>query len=273
MSTTQDIFKIAILSPDDKTYEILNNEESILGYEFARSYTQTQGAAFAFSHFNIDYQRLTAQFWLMDGHPQWTTVRNLYLKKTSGMVLLLDATVKNWKETANRLIMEFVTVNRYSTPILILTPNEKSNHLKLISKFMEDIVRWCGYDVEILNISSKDNAEAVLNDFMTKVKNWRAKTVTFQTMKLYFSFDCITRSSRSISAIIKHMRKIFISRYIRLVDDNYLSRIIIDAAKVQGFNATDTEIIYERVRREEPHEFLLPISVDEELKKPNVSKI
>ncbi len=273
MSQINDIFKVALLSPDVDSYKMINVEDSIFGYEFFRSYVDTQGAAFAFAHFNVDYQRLTAQFWALDPNPQWASVRNLYLKKTSGLILLINQNTKGWQDTINRLLIEFMAVNHYSVPILIISKDDKEK--KSLYKFKNNLVRWTGYEIPIIYLKSNDNTNQIMNQFMTNVKNWRANTVVFQTLKLYFSFDCILRSSRPIRDIIKHLRKIFISRYIRLVDDNYLQEIIIKAAIKSGFSKNETDIVHKRELRDQPFEFLL---LNEEnstlkLKKPNIRKL
>lgn len=253
-----------------ETYNLINKEDSIFGYEFSKSYTKTQGAAFGFSHFNLEVQRLTAQFWVLDGSKQWVSVRNLYLKKTSGMILLLDTTQKGWEESSNRFFIEFVAVNRFSVPILIVTNGQNQNSINQITKYKISIERWTGFRVPVINLNKKENSNEVLIEFMTKVKNWRAKTVVLQTLRLYFSFDVITKSKRSINSILKHLRKIYISRYIRFIDDNYLRSIIVDAAKKTGFEVINEEITYKRMMGEEPYDL---VEVDDEPRKPNITKM
>ncbi|MCE7734748.1 MAG: hypothetical protein GPJ54_07730 [Candidatus Heimdallarchaeota archaeon] len=270
MSDIHDIFKIAIFSPSMETYKLINQEDSIFGYEFSKSYTKTQGAAFGFSHFNLKDQRLTAQFWALDGSKQWVSVRNLYLKKTSGMILLLDSKQKGWEESANRFIVEFVAVNRFSVPILIVTNAQNQKLMNQITKYKKSIERWTGFGVPIINLNAKEKFDEVLIDFMTNVKNWRAKTVVIQTLRLYFSFDVITKSQRSVNSILNQLRQIYISRYIRFVDDNYLRSIIIDAAVKAGFEVTDTEITYKRKMGEDPYDL---VRVEDIPKKPKITKM
>lgn len=253
-----------------ENYSLINKEDSIFGYEFSKSYTKTQGAAFGFSHFNLEDQRLTAQFWVLDGSSQWVFVRNLYLKKTSGMILLLDTKQKGWEESANRFIVEFVAVNRFSVPILIVTDGQNQNSINQVTKYKKSVERWTGFRVPIINLDKKENSDEILIEFMTNVKNWRAKTVVIQTLKLYFSFDVITKSQRSVNSILNHLRQIYISRYIRFVDDNYLRAIIIFAAVKAGFEVTDTEITYRRKMGEDPYDL---VRVDETPKKPKITKM
>ncbi|MHA2249458.1 MAG: hypothetical protein ACXAD7_03800 [Candidatus Kariarchaeaceae archaeon] len=278
MSETRQIFKIAVLSHDENFYEELKEREEIFGIEFTKSYTQTKGAAFAYTHFSIEDQRLTGQFWMLDANPQWISVRSLYMRGASGIIVLIDPEKRGAIEQTQRLIREYVSINRFPIPIIVVGFSQKKTpSKKLIRNFAEDIERWSG--IPVPSLSSNDSKTLIQDDlkiFMRKVRDWRAKNVIFQTLKLYFSLDAIQNTERSINKIATQLRQIYTSRYYELIDDVNLTHIIREAAYFEGFsvNIENETVIYQKKLQEEPW---MPINQNDEsldsISKPKVEKI
>ncbi|MHA2503925.1 MAG: hypothetical protein ACXAE3_13780 [Candidatus Kariarchaeaceae archaeon] len=264
------IFKVAILSHDEYLFERLF---SVFGVDFEKAMTQTSGAAFSYSHFNYEGERLTAQFWLLDGSPQWASIRNLYLKGVSGIIMLYDPGVKHSREINKRLLKEFVTVNRFPVPVIVMDVSEK-NSLNKAQEFANDTARWTGYKIRAITRSDKDVVD-VMSQFMGQVKQWRARNVIFQTLRLYFSMDSITAERRSISTIIKQLRRIYTARYYDTMTDSDLFKIIQQATIMEGFDYDHDEksIVYrKRVLNHPWEEFESKIYPDDN-DKPKVEKM
>jgi hypothetical protein len=228
----------------------LRKDESIFGLEFIKSYTQTRGAAFAYSHFVVDDQRLTAQLWMLDSNPQWAMVRNLYLKGVSGIIILIDTSKKGAIEMIKRLLREFIGVNRFSVPIIVLNTAEgKNDHPRKSRQFASEIERWSGMVVAHMNHTDDSiKIENELKTFMADVRDWRANNVIFQALRLYFDLDAIQNETRSVTRIAKQLRQIYTSRYYNLIDDQKLLKIIKSAAIHQGFliDEKDKSVIYRK---------------------------
>lgn len=247
------IFKVAILTHDSGLYEKLR--QGIFGVDFDKSYTETRGAAFAYSHFTIDSQRVTAQFWCMDSTPQFAMVRHLYMKGSSGVIVLINPKKKRATELTNRLVREFISVNRYPAPMIVLSHKDGKSVSKSTIAYAKELERWSGFEVPHLDMDEQtEKTEASLNVFMNKVKDWRAKNVVFQTLKLYFDLDSITNKSRSIDRITNQLRQIYTNTYYKLIDDDDLKALVKQSAQNEGFSVNEgkSEIIYERTRKENP---------------------
>jgi hypothetical protein len=272
------IFKVTILSHDETMLDSLREDDSVFGLEFIKSYTQTRGAAFAYSHFVVDNQRLTAQFWMLDSNPQWAMVRNLYLKGVSGILVLIDTSKKGAVEMINRLLREFIGVNRFSVPIIVFNAAEnKNDHSRKSKQFASEIERWSGMAVPHLNHSDDSvKIENELKTFMADVRDWRAKTVIFQTLKVYFDLDAIQNKTRSVARIAKQLRRIYTSRYYNLIDDQKLLKIIQSAAIHQGFliDDNDNSVIYNKKLSTRVWEDSSDSDeIQNEIKKPTVKRI
>ena len=251
--TDRHFFKIAILTHDEILYE--NLKDGIFGIDFEKSYTQTRGAAFAFSHFTLGDQRVTAQFWCLDATPQFTMVRHLYLKGSSGIIILIDPGKKRATELTDRLLREFISVNRYPAPIIVLSHKDGKTNSQSSLAYAKELERWSGFEVPHLDMDEKsETTEIALNDFMERVKNWRAKNVVSQTLKLYFDLDSIGNSSRAIERITAQLRQIYTNTYYKLLDDNQLMSLVKQSAKEQGFTIIDksNEIKYSRILKQDP---------------------
>jgi GTPase SAR1 family protein len=247
------IFKVAILTHDPALYEKLR--EGIFGVDFDKSYTETRGAAFAYSHFTIGSQRVTAQFWCLDATPQFALVRHLYLKGSSGIIVVLDPKKKKATELTDRLLRELISVNRYPVPMIVLSHKDGSKVSKTSLQYAKELERWSGFEVPHLDMDEKtETTEQALNDFMNTVKDWRAKNVVFQTLKLYFDLDSIGNKSRSIDQIIRQLRQIYTNTYYKLIDDDSLKLLVKKAAENEGFgvDAKNTEVQYVRLQRDTP---------------------
>ena len=277
MSEPRHIVKIAILSHDQSLYTKIQDYD-IFGIEFNKSYTQTHGAAFAYSHFYMNNYRLTGQFWMLDANPQWLTVRNLYYKGVAGVLLIVDPREKGASEVINRLLREFISINRNTVPIVVLGFNEKHKQANKKSlNFAKQIERWSGTVIPHLNIqkeTSEIKDELII--FMNKVIDWQAKNVIYQTLKIYFSLDAIQNNTRSINKIIQQLRRIYTSRYYDLINDERITKIIYGVALSEGFsvNYNDANIIYKKKIQEDPWN----IDNDDydslnDLEKPKVKKI
>ena len=96
-----------------------------------------------------------------------------------------------------------------------------------------------------------ETTEVALSKFMNKVKDWRAKSVIFQTLKLYFDLDSITNKSRSIDRISAQLRQIYTNTYYKLIADDELNLLVKQAAENEGFevNEDSTEVLYSRILR------------------------
>ena len=244
------IFKVAILTHDPSLYEKLR--DGIFGVDFDKSYTETRGAAFAYSHFTIGDQRVTAQFWCLDATPQFALVRHLYLKGSSGVIVLIDPKKKKATELTDRLLREFISVNRYPAPMIVLSHKDGNTVSKSSIAYAKELERWSGFEVPHLDMDEKtETTEASLNHFMDKVKDWRAKNVVFQTLKLYFDLDSITNKSRLIDQISSQLRQIYTNTYYKLINDDHLNLLVKQAAENEGFsvNEKNTEIVYTRAKR------------------------
>jgi len=266
------IFKIAILSHDSFLFERLFD---VFGVDFEKAMTQTSGASFSYSHFDMeDGQRLTAQFWMLDGSPQWSSIRNLYMKGASGIIILHDPTVKNATEINRRLLKEFVSVNRFQIPIIILNVEENIEQLSKSTSFAKDIARWRGYEVTAIG---KDTTEIddILTEFMTRVKDWQARNVIFQTLKLYFNLDAINAEKRSISKIITQLRKIYTSQYYELLSDKEIFNIVRQAILIEGFdyNSEEKAIVYSKPIKTNPWTDYEDKLGPDEYNKPKVEKL
>lgn len=251
--TDRHFFKIAILTHDETLYD--NLKDGIFGIDFEKSYTQTRGAAFAFSHFTLGDQRVTAQFWCMGSQPQFTMVRHLYLKGSSGIIILVNPRKKKATELTNRLLREFISVNRYPAPIIVLSQKDGKTESKSSVKYAKELERWSGFEVPHLDMDEKtETTEIALNNFMERVKNWRAKNVVFQTLKLYFDLDSINNTSRSIERVTAQLRQIYTNTYYKLLDDKQLMALIKQSAEDEGFNVNEksNEIKYSRNIRKDP---------------------
>ncbi|MHA2029408.1 MAG: hypothetical protein ACXAC2_16185 [Candidatus Kariarchaeaceae archaeon] len=251
--TERHIFKVAILTHDAALYEKLR--EGIFGVDFDKSYTETRGAAFAYSHFTIGDQRVTAQFWCLDSAPQFALVRNLYLKGSSGIIVLVDPKKKRATELTDRLLREFISVNRYPAPMIVLSHKDGKTTSKGSLEYAKELQRWSGFEVPHLDMDEKnETTEMLLSQFMDRVKDWRAKNVVFQTLKLYFDLDSISNSSRDIDRIISQLRQIYTNTYYRLIDDDHLRSLVKQAAENEGFSTDEKkdEILYSRSLREDP---------------------
>lgn len=265
------IFKVAILSHDEPLFERLFD---VFGIDFEKAMTQTSGAAFSYSHFHIEEgQRLTAQFWMLDGSPQWSSIRNLYMKGASGIILLHDPSIKNATAINKRLLREFVSANRFPVPIIVLNVSEDDNS-KETDKFAKDIERWSGYNV--LSIHQDDNEiETKLNEYMNDVKDWRARNVIFQTLKLYFSIDAINNTSRAVNKIIRQLRRIYTSRYYELLSDEDLFSIVLQAIMMEGFEYDPNEkcVLYQKDTMRSPWSTYEQKLGPNEYKKPKVERL
>ncbi|MCE7735231.1 MAG: hypothetical protein GPJ54_10160 [Candidatus Heimdallarchaeota archaeon] len=248
--TERHIFKVAILTHDSSLYEKLR--QGIFGVDFDKSYTETRGAAFAYSHFSIGDHRVTAQFWCVDSTPQFALVRHLYLKGSSGIIVLVDPKKKNATEMTNRLLREFISVNRYPAPMIVLSHKDGNTLSKSTIAYAKELERWSGFEVPHLDMDEKsETTEVALNQFMNKVKDWRAKSVIFQTLKLYFDLDSITNKSRSIDRISAQLRQIYTNTYYKLISDDNLKLLVKQAAENEGFKVSEdsTEVLYSRIQR------------------------
>ncbi|OLS29275.1 MAG: hypothetical protein HeimC2_01220 [Candidatus Heimdallarchaeota archaeon LC_2] len=251
--TDRHFFKIAILTHDESLYE--NLKDGIFGIDFEKSYTQTRGAAFAFSHFTLGDQRVTAQFWCLDATPQFTMVRHLYLKGSSGIIILINPRKKRATELTDRLLREFISVNRYPAPIIVLSMKDGKAISKKSLAYATELERWSGFEVPHLDMDEKsESAEFELGKFMEKVKNWRAKNVVFQTLKLYFDIDSISNQTRSVERITSQLRKIYTNTYYQLIDDSQLMALVKQSAEEEGFTVIENsnEINYSRNLKSDP---------------------
>jgi len=247
------IFKVAILTHDSSLYKKLR--EGIFGVDFDKSYTETRGAAFAYSHFTIGVHRVTAQFWCLDSTPQFALVRHLYLKGSSGIIVLIDTSKKRATERTNRLLREFFSVNRYPAPMIVLSSKDGKTVSDSSVAYSKDLERWSGFEVQHVDLDEKDETtEISLSNFMGRVKDWRAKNVVFQTLKVYFDLDSISNKSRSINRITTQLRQIYTNTYYKLIDDDHLKSLIKQAAENEGFSVDEKreEIKYSRSLREDP---------------------
>lgn len=272
MTREKEIFKIACLTHNNKLYAQLNDDEGIFGLDFSKSFTPTRGAAFAFSHFNVGDQILTAQFWLLPMEEQWASVRNLYFKGSTGLIMLFDPKDKQNIETSNRMLTEFVAQKKFEVPMLIMSKGKTEAQLKPAHKFAKHIQNWAGTVVPVVAFEKgmTDENWEIFTDFMSRVRDWSAKNIVFQTLSVYFSMDSIRNKERSIDVILRQLRKIYTARYYSLLDDTSLRRIIYLAVKRNGFQL-DTKkdsIIYKRELQDEP----FSLRVDEDFTQGNVAK-
>ncbi|MDH5402149.1 MAG: hypothetical protein OEZ01_04440 [Candidatus Heimdallarchaeota archaeon] len=273
MTENKHIFKIAILCHDTPLYMKLKD---VFGVEFEKSYTNTNVSAFAYSHFFVDNQRLTAQFWMLDANPQWAMIRNIYLKGASGIILLIDSTKKKAIDLNNRLLKEFVSVNRFPVPIILFSL-DSDNNLTQTKKVVKDLERWNGFKIPLLELNSKEEISNELNGFMRNVRDWRARNVIFQTLKVYFALDAISNRSRSIQKILTRLRQIYTYRYYDLLDDESIIEIIQQAAIIEGYHVDlpNKKIEYTKNMKSNPweNEILTNNNEDLQLKKPTVTKL
>lgn len=264
------IFKITILSPD---VPLFDNLTSIFGIDFEKAKTETSGASFSYSHFQVEEtMRLTAQFWMLDASPQWVSIRNLYFKGASGIIILHDPTIKNASALNKRLLREFVSSNRFPVPMLVIHIGE--GEMSNTEKLAADIERWCGYSVPVLTESS-DQINTKLNTFMNDIKDWRARNVIFQTLKLYFSLDAISYETREVSKIISQLRRIYTSGYYELLSDEQLFDIIQQSIVIEGFqyDPESRSVVYTKEIEKNPWSYYESKVGPSEFSKPSVKKL
>ncbi len=259
MSETRNTFKITMLTHDNELFSKLTQEDNVFGYDFSKSYKKSAGASFSFSHLTVGSNRLTSQYWMLDPDPQWVSVRRLYYRGATGLVLLINPKERNFAPRTERLIMEFVQVNKFETPILILSSGTTDKHAKVTEKFIKNIERWAGYSISSININNTSGAEDSLTMFMNNVHNWSAKNSIYQTLKVYFSIDAISSKERSLSTIVRQLRLIFVARYYSLLSDTEIAELVVDAAVKEGFSYDDQkqDIIYKKVVLDEPRSLKL----------------
>ncbi|MFV2016681.1 MAG: hypothetical protein ACC656_14720, partial [Candidatus Heimdallarchaeota archaeon] len=205
--------------------------------------------------FTIGVHRVTAQFWCVDSTPQFALVRHLYLKGSSGIIVLIDPSKKRAAERTNRLLREFFSVNRYPAPMIVLSTKDGKRVSDSSVVYAKDLERWSGFEVPHVDLDEKDETtEISLSNFMGRVKDWRAKNVVFQTLKVYFDLDSISNKSRSINRITTQLRQIYTNTYYKLIDDDHLKSLIKQAAENEGFSVDEKseEIKYSRSLHEDP---------------------
>lgn len=254
MSETRNTFKITMLTHDTELFSKLTKEDNVFGYDFFKSYKKSAGASFSFSHLAVGNNRLTSQYWMLDPDPQWVSVRRLYYRGATGLVILINPKERNFAPRTERLIMEFVQINKFQTPILVLYDGTSEKETKKTRKFIDNIERWAGYSISSININNTSDTEDVLVQFMDNVNNWSAKNIIYQTLKVYFLIDAISSKDRNVSTIVRQLRLIFVARYYALLSDAEIVDLIIDAAIKEGFTYDDEkrEIIYKKEVLDEP---------------------
>ena len=256
---TRNTFKITMLTHDTELFSKLTREDNVFGYDFFKSYKKSAGASFSFSHLSVGSNRLTSQYWMLDPDPQWVSVRRLYYRGATGLVLLINPKERNFAPRTERLIMEFVQINKFKTPILVLYDGTTENDSKKIRKFIQNIERWAGYSISSININNTSGTEDTLIPFMNNVNNWSAKNSIYQTLKVYFSIDAISSKERNVSTIVRQLRLIFVARYYALLSDAEIAELVVDAAIKEGFSYNDQnqEIKYKKEVLDEPRNLKL----------------
>ncbi len=275
---SRDFFKIAMITNNTELYSQINKRDSIFGIEFYKSFTETSGASFAYSHFNLGDNRITAQFWMLEADGHWSTVRKIYLKGSAGLIILTNGE-KNAFDIINKLMLEYMSTTRFDNPIIIIDMADMEKDMRKVNKYAKSIERWAGYRVPVIHIATYTENEInnALTEFIYNVKTWLAKNVLFSTLRLYFNLDSINHEKRSVSSIVKQMRKIYVSRYYHLVSDKELAMFIRQAALLKGYKISkkDDSILYERDILPEPYSiFFTPEEdEDEEIRKPRVERL
>ena len=245
----RNIFKISMITNDPEMYQDLR--KGMFGIDFEKSYTETQGCAFAFSHYTDGDIRLTAQYWCMFPEPRWHAVRALYFKGSSGLIVLVNTAKSGSTELLNRIIREYISINRYPFPIRIISKNKDAKGKTLGKEFVDSISRWSGFDIPHLEMSDTDEESLPsFTKFMTEVRDWRAVNVVSQALKVHFSLDAITSTSRQIAKICQQLRRIYISTYYTLISDDVLMELIRKNAISEGFevDSSGENILYNKQR-------------------------
>jgi hypothetical protein len=250
-SSVDRVFKISVLAGDEALFAKL--KDGPLGADFNKSFIETKGSAFGMAKFPENSEKsLIAQFWMLYPGEQWLSIRQLYYRGTSGLILLYNPSDSKSKQSLQKLIREFVSFNKGITvPMFVFavdTGNIAKDQISMKSKILaKDIMRWSGFRVDSFTLSdNEEEIKAAFMQFMDKIKNWRAKSVVFATLKIYFALDSIANKTRSIVKILHHLRHIYVAHLYELISDDELLALIREAAAEQYFKYDGKDIIYNK---------------------------
>ncbi len=241
------VFKVSVISNDVALFDRLKG--GIFGEDFDSSYLQTKGANFAYTKIVVPDSSegyLMAQLWMLYPAKQWVSVRQAYYTGSSGLIVLLDPAEKDHLGWLRKLLREFVIASKGRlVPIMVVGVGEevKKEENDRIHLVVKDIERWSGRPVQF--VLSGDDRD-VLRDYIVSIRNDRAKGKILATLNMYFALDSISRESRSISQIIKHLRSLNISAYFSLIPDEEMKIFIREVAAEMYFKFDGEAIIYRR---------------------------
>lgn len=157
MTNKKMLFKIAMVG--DGAVGKTSIKQNFMGESFSKSYTMTIGADFAVKRIDIDGEEAVLQIWDTAGQQRFQSVRSIYYKGASGLVLVFDLTRK---ETFHNIAMWIEEATRHagrsSSMVLVGNKADLVDRREVREsqglEYAHDISQWLGQRIPYFETSA-----------------------------------------------------------------------------------------------------------------------